>query len=259
MRRGGQLPLDTSNFRASGLETLLFAGSCSAEAGGVTGSGGAGATSAERIKAGEVDSSAGNPSQVLSQSPYGSGRIPHPSSQRPAVTEDSAEVFKRNAINKLVESLNGDMGALRKTTETEMEGMFNVQAVLRQREQQLAKGLREMQGEKEALEQQLQMVLMNTDVLESWLRENEGKMGNMRNVDEAFECCDSLSKQMLECTASDFAIKDVIYSLDKAVQEGSKPFVQYLRNVRLLSREQFFHRATASKVRAAQMQAHVSA
>ncbi|KAL6973026.1 hypothetical protein U1Q18_027199 [Sarracenia purpurea var. burkii] len=138
--------------------------------------------------------------------------------------------------------------------------MFNVQAVLRQQEQQLAKGLREMQGEKEALEQQLQMVLMNTDVLEGWLRENDGKMGNMRNVDvdEAFECCDSLSKQMLECTASDLAIEDVIYSLDKAVQEGSKPFVQYLINFRLLSREQFFHRAAASKVRAAQMQAQVS-
>ncbi|KAL6957092.1 hypothetical protein U1Q18_034805 [Sarracenia purpurea var. burkii] len=200
------------------------------------------------------------PPRSYPQSPYGSGRIPPPSPQRPAATEDPTEVFKRNAINKLVESLNGDIGALRKTKETEMEGMFNAQAVLRQREEQLAKGLREMQGEKEALEQQLQMVLMNTDVLEGWLRENEGKMGNMRNVDvdEAFECCDSLSKQMLECTASDLAIEDVIYSLDKAVQEGSIPFVKYLRNVRLLSREQFFHRATASKVRAAQMQAQVS-
>ncbi|KAI3741711.1 hypothetical protein L1987_59385 [Smallanthus sonchifolius] len=142
-----------------------------------------------------------------------------------------------------------------------MEGMFTAQAVLRQREDEVLKGLREMQYEKEALEQQLQMVLMNTDVLEGWVRENEGKLGgNAANVnaDDVFEPSDSLSKQMLESTSSDLAIEDVIYAMDKAVQDGSIPFDLYLRNVRLLSREQFFHRATSAKVRAAQMQAQIT-
>ncbi|KAL2541595.1 Protein ELC [Abeliophyllum distichum] len=187
-----------------------------------------------------------------SGSAYGSGRI----------MEDPAEVFKKNAINKLVESLNGDIRELRKAREAEMEGLFSAQAVLRKREEELANGLKEMQDEKEGLEQQLQMVLMNTDVLEGWLRENEEKMGNKDihsvDVDDALEPCDALSKQMLDCTASDLAVEDVIYALDKAVQEGAIPFDQYLRNVRLLSREQFFHRATASKVRAVQMQAQVA-
>ncbi|GFP86371.1 protein elc [Phtheirospermum japonicum] len=175
-------------------------------------------------------------------------------------SSDPAEVFKKNAIAKLVESLNGDIREMRKVREVEMEGFFGAQAVLRKREEDLRKGLKEMQDEKEALEQQLQMVLMNTDVLEGWLRENEGKSGNNDtvDVDEAFEPCDGLSKQMLECTASDLAIEDAIYALDKAVQEGAIPFDQYLRNVRLLSREQFFHRATGSKVRAIQMQAQVA-
>ncbi|KAJ6428198.1 hypothetical protein OIU84_023587 [Salix udensis] len=118
-----------------------------------------------------------------------------------------------------------------------------------------------MRDEMEGLESQLQAVLMNTDVLEAWVRQNEGKVkGGMKDidVDKAFECVDVLSKQMLECTAADMAIEDVVYSLDKAVQEGAMPFDQYLRNVRLLSREQFFNRATAAKVRAAQMQAHVA-
>ncbi|CAA2934524.1 protein ELC-like [Olea europaea var. sylvestris] len=187
-----------------------------------------------------------------SGSAYGSGRI----------MEDPAEVFKKNAINKLVESLNGDIRELRKTREAEMEGLFSAQAVLRKREEELAKGLKEMQDEKEGLEQQLQMVLMNSDVLEGWLRENEEKMGkkeiNGLDVDDALEPCDALSKQMLDCTASDLAVEDVIYALDKAAQEGAIPFDHYLRNVRLLSREQFFHRATASKVRAVQMQAQVA-
>lgn len=103
-----------------------------------------------------------------------------------------------------------------------MDGLFNAQGVLKQREEQLKQGLKEMQDEKEGLEQQLQMVLMNSDVLEGWLRENEGKATNLGNVDvdTAFEPCDSLSKQMLDCTASDLALEDVIYSLDKAIQGG---------------------------------------
>lgn len=143
-----------------------------------------------------------------------------------------------------------------------MEGLFGAQAVLRKREEDLKKGLKEMQDEKEGLEQQLQMILMNTDVLEGWLRDNEGKLGankaDVVDIDEAFQPCDALSKQMLDCTASDLAVEDTIYALDKAVQDGAIPFDQYLRNVRFLSREQFFHRATTSKVRAVQMQAQVA-
>ncbi|KAF7844973.1 protein ELC-like [Senna tora] len=198
------------------------------------------------------------PPRTYPPSPYGSSgaasRV-----QSPPNTEDPTEVYRRNAINKLVELVHNDVVGLRKTKEAEMEGLFNLQGVLRQREEQVNKGLKEMQGEKEALEQQLQMILMNTDVLEGWLRENQGKkLGNVENIDDAFDCVDVLSKQMLECTAADLAIEDTVYSLDKAVQTGAIPFDQYLRSVRALSREQFFYRATASKVRAAQLQAQVA-
>ncbi|XP_024927567.3 protein ELC-like [Ziziphus jujuba] len=197
------------------------------------------------------------PPRAYPPSPYGGGGS---GSFSRVQTEDPTEVYKRNAINKLVEMVHGDISGLRKAREAEMEGMFSAQATLRMREDQLSKGLKEMQDEKEGLEQQLQMVLMNSDILEGWLRENEGKARNLErlDVDDAIECVDSLSKQMLECTASDLAIEDAVYSLDKAAQEGAIPFDQYLRNVRLLSREQFFHRATAAKVRAAQMEAQVS-
>uniref|UniRef100_A0A0V0IFI1 Uncharacterized protein n=1 Tax=Solanum chacoense TaxID=4108 RepID=A0A0V0IFI1_SOLCH len=201
-------------------------------------------------------------------SPVGSSGIwpaipPRPVQQPPygAVKQDDREeVFKRNSIDKLLVDLHSDIVGLRDAQEKDMDGLFNAQGVLKQREEQLKQGLKEMQDEKEGLEQQLQMVLMNSDVLEGWLRENEGKVTNLGNVDvdTAFEPCDSLSKQMLNCTASDLALEDVIYSLDKAIQGGAIPFDQYLRNIRLLSREQFFHRATASKVRAAQMQAQVA-
>ncbi|KAI4384601.1 hypothetical protein MLD38_002729 [Melastoma candidum] len=155
---------------------------------------------------------------------------------------------------------------MRKAREAEMEGLLRVQGVLKRREEELGRGVSDMVDEKEGLEQMLQVVLMNCDVLDSWLRDNEvkaaaSKKGGSKGdaeLDESFECSDGLSKQMLECTTLDLAIEDTIYSLDKAAQEGVVPFDQYLRSVRLLSREQFFHRATGIKVRAVQMQAQVA-
>ncbi|MCD7458986.1 hypothetical protein HAX54_039767 [Datura stramonium] len=197
------------------------------------------------------------PSRVYPQSPYGSGSGAGGVGGR--VMDDPWEMYKRSAIDDLVVKLHSDIEGLRRTREADMEGLFSAQGVLRRREEELRKGVKEMLDEKEGLEQQLQMVLMNTDVLEGWVRDNEAKVkkiGNV-NVDEVFEPFDSLSKQMSDCTASDLAMEDVIYALDKAIQEGAIPFDQYLRNVRLLSREQFIHRATASKVKAAQMQAQV--
>lgn len=163
-------------------------------------------------------------------------------------------------MNKLVQMAHTDITGMRKAREVEVEGLFSTQALLRRREEEINRGLKELQDEREGLEQQLQIVLMNSDILDAWVRENQSKNIDLKdlNVDNAFECVDVLSKQMLDCTSADLAIEDVVYALDKGLQEGAVPFDFYLRNVRLLSREQFFHRATAAKVRAAQMQAQVA-
>ncbi|XP_010557897.1 PREDICTED: protein ELC-like [Tarenaya hassleriana] len=200
--------------------------------------------------------------------PYGGGgRVQHihhqhhpPPSLSQQQTDDAAGIYKKNAINKIVEMVHGDLSAMRRVKEAEAEGLLSLQASLKRREEEINKGLREMIDEKETLEQQLQVISMNTDILDSWVRENEGKTKNLvdLDVDNAFECVDTLSKQMLECTALDLAIEDTVYSWDKALQDGAVPFDQYLRNIRFLSREQFFHRATATKVRAAQMEAQVA-
>ncbi|XP_077252762.1 protein ELC-like [Tasmannia lanceolata] len=199
---------------------------------------------------------ANHPPRVYSSSPYGN-RFP-PSPQRPM--DDPLEIYRWNAIHTLQEKVNSDITALRRSREAEMYGLFNMQGALRRREEELNQGLREMMDEKEGLEHQLQIVLMNVDVLEGWVRDNEGRISNKGNleIDDVFEPCDALSNQMLDSTAADLAIEDLIYSLDKAVRGGSIPFDLYLKNIRLLSREQFFSRAMAAKVRAAQMQAQVS-
>ncbi|XP_031503503.1 protein ELC-like [Nymphaea colorata] len=183
--------------------------------------------------------------------PY--GRTVPPSPQRPN-TDDPSEVLKK----KLLEMLHSDTVALRKSREEETDSLVRAQPELKRRGRQIDEGLRQMIDEKEGLEQLLQMVLMNTDVLETWLRENGEKNKLVIDVDDVFEPCDPLSRQMVDCTASDLAIEDTFYSLDKAMQQGVIPFDVYMRNIRALSREQFFHRATSAKIRAAQMQSVIT-
>lgn len=206
-------------------------------------------------------SSSPSPSRIFSQvaPPYGGagGRLHQSPQRRPA--EDPAEVYRRNAVNRILEVVHADMVALRKAREVETEELVAAQGVLRRREEELRRGLREMQGEKEGLEQQLQVMLMNADVLEQWLRENEGKRkGHEVDAEELFEPCDPLSKQLIECTAADLAAEDAIYSLDTAVRDGAIPLDLYLKNIRALSREQFFHRATSKRARAAKVEAQIS-
>jgi len=176
---------------------------------------------------------------------------------RPPPTEDPAEVFKRNAVAKLVDMAYADAAALRTAREAEVDALFAVQAELRHRGDIVAQGVRKMGEEKEALERHLQDVMMATDDMEAWVRDNNRRGGNQATED-AIEPVDVLSRQMIECTAADLALEDTIYALDKAIQEGSVPFDGYLRSVRALSREQFFHRALSAKVHSAQQQAKVA-
>ncbi|KAH8951996.1 hypothetical protein BDL97_09G061200 [Sphagnum fallax] len=200
-------------------------------------------------------------SQSSSSSPaQPSSRLSYPPYQNlppPPRTNDPSEAYKQTAINDLSNRLHRDTQALMQERNIEMDGLFNTQALLSQRAEQLAKGVSELVQEKEGLENQLQLILTNTDVLETWLKENDKGVTQV-DIDDVFEPADAHSKQMLECNAADFAIEDILYSLDKAAQEGAIPVDAYLKQVRALSREQFFFRATTMKIRQAQISSQVN-
>ncbi|XP_048531499.1 protein ELC-like [Triticum urartu] len=190
--------------------------------------------------------------------PYRFPASPQLAARQPP-TEDPAEVFKRNAISKLVDTAYADAAALRTAREAEVDSLFAVQAELRGRGEAVNDGVRRITEEKETLERRLQDVVMATDVIEAWVAENrKGAADDTAEAEGAIQPADVLSRQMLECTATDLALEDTIYALDKAVQEGSVPFDGYLRSVRALAREQFFQRVLCTKVNNAQQQAQVA-
>ena len=71
--------------------------------------------------------------------------------------EDPDMLFRRTAIYNLTERLQKDIAHHSKEVQAEMDSLFNTQAVLKQRAEQIDGGLRELQQEKEGLEEQLQV------------------------------------------------------------------------------------------------------
>ncbi|MCO5548365.1 hypothetical protein L7F22_001822 [Adiantum nelumboides] len=199
-----------------------------------------------------ADSPGSTPSSRLASSRQ--GRIEN---GRSGLLDNPSEVFRRNVINSLVERLKLDTSELRKVREKDLDELFTVQSQLKQRKDQLSQGIQNLQQEKESLEQQLQIFRTNTDLLGDWLKEQDESSPEF-DVDDAFWPCDALSKQMLESTSIDLALEDVLYSLDRAVQEGSIPVEVYLKQVRSIAREQFFHRAISTKVLAANLQSQLA-
>ncbi|KAL2642058.1 hypothetical protein R1flu_009645 [Riccia fluitans] len=186
-------------------------------------------------------------------SPSASPRPPAPAPAPAVRTENPVEVFRSKAISALSERLDHDINVISKRGGSEMDDLFNTQVLLNERSARADQGIHEMKREKEALEEELQLYMTNTMEIESWLRQNDGGGGRSQfDIDHAFEPTDSLSNQLLENTAADLAIEDLLYSLDRAVQDGVVPWDSYYKAVRTLSREQFYIRATCAKVLAAQ-------
>ena len=78
-------------------------------------------------------------------------------SQAPPKAEDPDMLFRSTAIYNLTERLQKDIANHSKEVQAEMDSLFNTQAVLKQRAEQIDGGVRELQAEKEGLEQQLQV------------------------------------------------------------------------------------------------------
>ncbi|KAI3942777.1 hypothetical protein MKW92_013359 [Papaver armeniacum] len=109
-----------------------------------------------------------------------------------------------------------------------------------------------VENERTSLKQRVLEMTEEADMMTQWLRVCDPKSiisatGN--KIEAAFEVEDMESKNALESLAGEEAIEDVVYALDKAIVEGVISLADYLKQVRILSREQFFYKAMLVNLR----------
>ncbi|XP_068636230.1 protein ELC-like [Aristolochia californica] len=157
---------------------------------------------------------------------------------------------KREAVDRLVGVLHCDLTSLRTQVESETEDLLSVQVTLEKRTQITSTMIKELEEERSSLKERAKQVLEQVDVLQNWLKVNACGLTSSfsQDVSEVFEAEDEKCRQILENVAADGAIEDVIEVLDKEAENGSLSCGAYIKKIRALAREQFFHRAMLVKL-----------
>ncbi|CAI9781226.1 unnamed protein product [Fraxinus pennsylvanica] len=154
-------------------------------------------------------------------------------------------VSKMEAMDRLVCTLYYDMLAIRPKIDQEIEHFSALQAEMINRVDVADSILIGLEHESDNLKKGIEKMSDESDKLLNWLKVYDK---NWDNIEDAFEAADKKSKILLDCTAGDYAMEDLIYALDKAVENGAISFEIYIKQVRLLAREQFLHRAMVLKL-----------
>ncbi|CAN6439559.1 unnamed protein product [Victoria cruziana] len=150
-------------------------------------------------------------------------------------------ISKQEAIDRLALALFYDVAAFRRQTAADLNELALRQSLLQDRSLQLDDAVVRLESELSALRQRTEAMNSRSEVLQNWLEENRTVPGG--ELEEILECPDGVSMVLLESSAADRAIDDVMDRLDGALQEGRFELGAYMRLVRSLAREQFLHRA----------------
>lgn len=107
--------------------------------------------------------------------------------------------------------------------------------------------------EKKQMRRKVKELTEEADMLMNWVVVNDPKnvraVAGGEEVEEMFEAGDEGSELVLEHLAGDMAMEDLMYALEKAVEEGVVTPEVYVKQVRFSAREQFFNRFMLLKLR----------
>ncbi|EHA8589511.1 protein ELC-like [Cocos nucifera] len=160
---------------------------------------------------------------------------------------DPSLSFKGELIDQLSMRIDDDKVRFRSQVEKDIEHLSNIQAALHDRAGVIASILLDHEEEKTNLEHILEKKVEDAEVLSNWLRV-QGANSLLQDELEALETRDEKSKRWMENKAAELAMDDALDALGKALEEGIVAFDVYLKQVRTLAREQFFHRDLVMKM-----------
>ncbi|RZC81380.1 hypothetical protein C5167_043952 [Papaver somniferum] len=156
---------------------------------------------------------------------------------------NSGDPIKLEILEHLVAMLQSDVAALQSKTEEDIKALSGLQEELVDRAADIATSIiLGVENGRTSLKQRVLEMTEEADMMAQSLRVCDPKStGN--KIEAAFEVEDMEAKNVLESLAGEEAIEDVVYALDKAIVEGVISLADYLKQVRILSREQFFYKA----------------
>ncbi|KAD6120108.1 hypothetical protein E3N88_11379 [Mikania micrantha] len=168
----------------------------------------------------------------------------HPTMSHPSF------VSKMECMDRLWCRLHYDIIALRENTNYEVEKLVTLENEMRMRVDFADNIIIGLDHEKTKLKQRVKEMTDESDILINWLTINKVNLSVAIGgvVEDAFECVDDNSKNKMECVAEDHALEDLMYVLDDALGKGIVSHDTYIKQVRVLAREQFLARFKLGKL-----------
>lgn len=132
----------------------------------------------------------------------------------------------------------------------EMAAMSSLQARLRTRANAMDRAVRELEEERTRLERAVTACLGHRDQLLSWLQQAVNQINKAATEDDAAAVLlepqaaagdAPAPRRWLESKASELAIDDTMDALGHALENGALAFPEYMKRVKILAREHFFH------------------
>ncbi|KAL6641679.1 hypothetical protein ACP70R_019860 [Stipagrostis hirtigluma subsp. patula] len=149
-------------------------------------------------------------------------------------------------LDELVARLGRDTAAFRGRVDKDIQAMASVQASLRARGDAMARAVRELEEERMRLERAVTASLGHRGQLISWLQQaSHCHAADAGAVLEPRTVAGDVAR-WLESRASELAVDDAMDALGHALEDGALGFNEYMKRVKILAREQFFHRHAAS-------------
>ncbi|KAF8643402.1 hypothetical protein HU200_066886 [Digitaria exilis] len=162
--------------------------------------------------------------------------------------EEERRRMRAVLFDELASRLGRDAAAFRSGVDEDIHAMASLQAVLRERGHAMGAAVRELEEERMRLERAVTASLAHRGKLLAWLN----KTSRAPEPDDAGaalvpHAAAGDASRWLESKAAELAVDDAIDALGHAMENGELGFEEYIRRVKILAREQFFHCYAASK------------
>ncbi|CAN6330924.1 unnamed protein product [Urochloa humidicola] len=169
---------------------------------------------------------------------------------RAAAATTPAEEERRRMHAVLVDELAARLGADAAAFREDTHAMASLQAGLRARGVAMGRAVRDMGEERMRLELAVTASLAHRRNLLAWLHKETGRAAPPDAAGAAAlvpYAAAGDAARWLESKAVELAADDAIDALGDALENGELGFQEYIKRVKILAREQFFHCHAASK------------
>jgi len=171
-----------------------------------------------------------------------------PVNSRPTVAGPSEnEPERRLLISTLAKRITTHLSDVNDEALGEVGQLLHRKEELIKSDKHATEEMRAKATEFKAVEDELAQVKKTQSDLEEWVK-TVGTVNEDLHIDEMLRHRNALDEQVMECTAEDAAYSDALDQLDEALVKGVIDHEVYMKEIRRISREQFFPRALRRKI-----------